>query len=268
VHVNALIESPGMLRDYQILLVPGGFSYGDDVAAGKILAAQFCQHLGEPLRAFRDAGKLIFGVCNGFQVLAKAGLLPGLGGDGRENGSSTLDTSALDPSPSTLDPLAGQRQQITLAYNDSGRFECRWIHLRAEPGRCVFLQGVERLDLPIAHGEGKFVCRDDTILTRLASGRQLVLRYAIPGAAEPDSCGGTAEPPGATTPALPYPVNPNGSQANVAGICDPTGRVFGLMPHPERFVDAVQHPHWTRRRAQGEGDGLALFRNAVHFFAA
>jgi len=238
VHVNALLESPAMLTEYQIMVVPGGFSYGDDVAAGKILANQLRIGFADHLRRFRDSDKLIIGICNGFQVLIKSGLLPG------------------------WDDSNGDVQPATLANNDSGKFEDRWIHMVAEPGRCVFLQGIERIDLPIAHGEGKFVCRDEPVLERLSSNGQIVLRYAAS-----DSASGP--PPSALRPPpspLPYPINPNGSQANIAGICDVTGRVFGLMPHPERHVDFTQHPQWTRRPRGTDGDGLAVFRNAVQFF--
>lgn len=238
VHINALLERPAQLAEYQILLVPGGFSYGDDIAAGKILASQLSHHLAEPLLAFRDSGKLILGICNGFQVLVKAGLLSGGANSNGTNGSA---------------------QQLTLAYNDSGKFECRWIHLTADPGRCVFLRGIERMDLPIAHGEGKFVCRDSKVLQSLARSGQLVLRYARPGDSPRSAESAAAEP-------LPYPINPNGSESNIAGICDATGRVFGLMPHPERHVEVTQHPHWTRQK-RSTGDGLRVFENAVQYFA-
>jgi phosphoribosylformylglycinamidine synthase I len=232
VHVNTLSESPAMLRDHQMLLIPGGFCYGDDVAAGKILANILRIRLAEELRRFCGAGKLVMGICNGFQVLIKSGFLPG------------------------WDDRAGGDQPATLAGNDSGKFEDRWIHMTADPGPCVFLQGIERLELPIAHGEGKFVCRDAAVLKRLQSNAQVVLRYAPD---PPQRSNGDA--------ALPYPTNPNGSVANIAGICDPTGRVFGLMPHPERFVDYTQHPQWTRRSNRDDGHGLALFRNAVRFLS-
>jgi phosphoribosylformylglycinamidine synthase len=248
VHINALLEAPDILADYQVLVVPGGFSYGDDVAAGKILANQLRVGLADELRAFRDRGKLILGICNGFQVLIKSGLLPGWD-DGR-----------------------GTDQPATLANNDSGRFTDRWIHLAAEPGECVFLQGIDRMDLPIAHGEGKFACRDQSVLDRLESGGQIVLRYAPKAVGSRHLAVGQESARSASTAHCLLPTasclsyNPNGSQADVAGICDPTGRVFGLMPHPERHVDSVQHPQWTRGRTATEGDGLAVFRNAVAFF--
>lgn len=222
VHVNRLREQPALLQRYQILTIPGGFSYGDDVAAGKILANQLTHYLGEGLRRFRDGGKLILGICNGFQVLLKAGLLVPPDEDG---------------------PVA------TLAQNECGHFEDRWVYLEVAPGSCPFLSGVGRMQLPVAHGEGRFVCREEWLLQGLQQAGQVVLRYADAGGR-----------PG------PFPVNPNGSQGDVAGLCDATGRVLGLMPHPERHVLPTQHPQWTRRGLAPEGDGLAIFRNAVGFF--
>jgi phosphoribosylformylglycinamidine synthase I len=221
-HVNRLREQPRLLNDFQILVIPGGFTYGDDVAAGKILAIQLRHFLGDALRRFRDREKLILGICNGFQVLLKAGLLLQPDEDG---------------------PLA------TLAPNALGRFEDRWIYLQATSEKCPFLKGYHRLYLPVAHGEGRFVVRERWFLEGLAQTGQIVIRYVdVEGR------------PG------PFPVNPNGSEGDVAGICDPTGRVFGLMPHPERHVLPTQHPRWTREGLAPEGDGLRLFRNAVEFF--
>lgn len=221
-HINRLRESPALLHNYQILVIPGGFTYGDDVAAGRILACQLAHFLSETLRKFRDHEKLILGICNGFQVLLKAGVLLPPDEDG---------------------PIA------TLAHNSSGKFDDRWVHLQAVPGKCPFLKGLDRLFLPVAHGEGRFVCREAWQLNGLIQSGQAVLRYV-------DAEG---RPGG-------YPVNPNGSQGDIAGICDATGRVLGLMPHPERHVLPTQHPRWTRQGLAAEGDGLAIFRNAVRFF--
>jgi phosphoribosylformylglycinamidine synthase len=204
-------------------VIPGGFAYGDDVAAGKILANQLSVFLADELRRFRDREKLILGICNGFQALLKAGLVLPPDDDG---------------------PLA------TLAHNESGKFEDRWIHLQANPGKCPFLQGYERFELPVAHGEGNFICREEWILKGLEQTGQIVLRYV-------DRDG---QPGG-------YPINPNGSQAHVAGVCDLTGRVLGLMPHPERHILPTHHPRWTREGLKAAGDGLRLFRNAVGCFA-
>jgi phosphoribosylformylglycinamidine synthase len=222
-HINRLREQPARLQEFQILVIPGGFTYGDDVAAGKILANELQHFLGAALHQFRAKEKLILGICNGFQVLLKAGLLLPPDEDG---------------------PLA------TLAHNAQGRFEDRWIHLQARAGRCVFLKGYERLHVPIAHGEGRFVCRADWILKGLDQAGQIVLRYV-------DAEGR----PG------PYPINPNGAQGDVAGLCDVSGRVLGLMPHPERHVLPTQHPSWTRKGLAAEGEGMRLFRNAVEYFA-
>jgi phosphoribosylformylglycinamidine synthase len=222
IHLNALRENPKLLRDYQILVLPGGFSYGDDVAAGKVQALYMQHFLADALRKFRDEEKLILGICNGFQVMLKAGLLLPPDEDG---------------------PLA------TLTNNDSGHYEDRWIHMRATPGKCPFLKGVDRVTMPVGHGEGKFLCRKEWIAKGLEQAGQVVLRYV-------DANGN----PGG------YPINPNGAQDDIAGICDATGRALGLMPHPDRHLFPTQNPHWTRHGLKAEGDGLQIFRNAVEFF--
>jgi len=223
IHVNRLRERPGLLKEFQVLIVPGGFTYGDDVAAGKILANQLGHFLGDALRTFRDEDKLILGICNGFQALLKAGLVV---------------------APDEEGPLA------TLAGNASGRFEDRWIYLRATPGNCPFLTGYEQFHLPVAHGEGRLVVREPWILQGLQQSGQIVLRFVAADGGAPK-----------------YPENPNGSEDDVAGLCDVSGRVLGLMPHPERHVLPTQHPRWTRQGLAAEGDGLRLFRNAVQYFA-
>jgi phosphoribosylformylglycinamidine synthase len=228
VHVNRLLESPRLLDQYQVLCLPGGFSYGDDVGAGRILATQIQHHLAEALQAFKAAGKLILGICNGFQVLIKSGVLL---------------------------PPDGQGPQATLTWNDCGRFEDRWVRLGVTGTKCVFLAGIEAMYLPVAHAEGKFMARTREVLAGLESAGQLVLRYRP--LLDGQACGD----------AVPYPDNPNGSMADAAGICDATGRVFGLMPHPERHIDPTQHPRWTRGEAAPVGDGLQVFRNAVEYFA-
>lgn len=221
-HVNRLRDTPRLLRTAQILLIPGGFSYGDDVAAGKILAAQLQHYLADAVREFRMQEKLVLGICNGFQVLVKAGLLVPPDEDG---------------------PL------VTLAHNAHGRFEDRWVHLSVAPNRSPFLKDMTGMYVPVAHGEGNFVTRKEWILQGLAQAEQIVLRYTDP----------------AGQPAV-YPHNPNGSQDDVAGICDASGRVLGLMPHPERHILPTQHPNWMRQGLKPEGDGLQLFRNAVEYF--
>jgi len=224
VHVFRLMEQPESLRDYQFLVLPGGFSYGDDVAAGKILANQMLHRLGDELNRFVADEKCVLGICNGFQVMIKAGLLPW----------AKVETATA-------------HHDATLAWNDSGRFEDRWVHLRADSDKCIFLPKGEILALPIAHGEGKFVTRDAAVLDALRNGDHVALRYV-------DTSGN----PGA------YPVNPNGSVDDIAGICDPTGRVMGLMPHPERFVEITQHPQWTRGGVK-RADGRLFFQRAYDF---
>ncbi len=218
VHVRALAQKPLLADDFQILCIPGGFSYGDDIASGRIFALELKTRLGDLLGRFRDRGGLVLGICNGFQVLMQTGML--------------VANAAGVP-------------QASLAHNTSGRFTDRWVHLAATPGKCAMLQGLDTpFDLPVAHGEGRFVVRTDADLAALGAAGQLVLRYA-------------ADPAGRST-------NPNGSAGDVAGICDSTGRVFGLMPHPERFLDAVQHPSWNARLdSHAAGAGLAIFANAV-----
>jgi phosphoribosylformylglycinamidine synthase len=224
IHVFRLMERPGLLGEFQFLVIPGGFSYGDDVAAGKILANQMLHRLSEPLNEFLASGKLVLGICNGFQVMTKSGLLPW----GRVD-------------------AARAGRDVTLAWNDSGRFEDRWVHLRCDSDRCVFLPAGEIISLPIAHGEGKFVTRGRDVLDKLKGAAQVALRYVDAGGA---SAG--------------YPVNPNGSEDDIAGICDPSGRALGLMPHPERFVRTTQHPQWTRRTV-GRADGSVLFERAFGY---
>lgn len=226
IHINRLLESPKLFDAFQILCLPGGFSYGDDLGAGRILGTQMRVHLADALRKFKADGKLILGICNGFQILMKSGVL-------------------LDDEPATGLPPA------TLTWNDSGRYEDRWVHLRTSSSRCVFFAGVEQMYLPVAHAEGKFIPTSEQVFTQLEANGQLALRYV--------SALGT----GST---VAYPENPNGAVGNVASVCDSTGRVCGLMPHPERHLDPTQHPRWTRGEAGSVGDGLKVFQNAVAYF--
>lgn len=223
VHINRMIENKNLLNDYQILVFPGGFSYGDDVAAGRILANQTKHHLHGAIKRFIDDGKLVLGICNGFQVLVKAGLLPG-------NGST------------------GSEQTVTITYNDSGKFEDRWVYLSPQTDRCVFIDSETRIYLPVAHGEGKVVAKTGDEIERLKSDGYIAFKYV-------DKDGNESG----------YPVNPNGSAASIAGLTDKTGRVMGLMPHPERFMRVTQHPHWTRLNRTGDGDGMIIFSNAVKY---
>lgn len=218
-HIARLLESPGALDGFQILTIPGGFSYGDDLGAGRIFATRLGTVLDVALRRFHERGGLILGICNGFQVLIRAGLLPG----GSIPGASTL------------------------THNDSGHFESRWVRMMPRPGLSPFVTAADPIELPVAHGEGKFLLAEPSALEALEAGGQVVLRYV-------DETG---------RPTLTYPFNPNGSPGAVAGVCDPTGRIFGLMPHPERFVEPIHHPRWTRLGLDREPDGLRIFRDAV-----
>lgn len=227
-HLNDLIEKPALLAEYHILAVPGGFSFGDDVASGKIFANRLRYRLGEPLKQFVAAGKLAIGICNGFQVLVKMGMLPMFDGE--------------------------FRQETTLTHNDSGRFEDRWVCLKTDPAtRCVWLKGISQLELPVRHGEGKFIPKDDAVLERLRANGQVAQRYV-----HTDGTPARGE----------FPANPNGAVDDIAGICDPSGRIFGLMPHPEAYVDRTNHPAWTRLELPEEGAGLQIFRNAVEYAAS
>ena len=217
IHINQLIRGEQRLSDYQIMVVPGGFTYGDDIAAGKVLANELRLRLGEDVLRFVEDGRLILGICNGFQVLVKAGILPGADGDGLS--------------------------RLTLAANDSGKFECRWVYLGVDKeSPCIFTKGMDSLYLPVAHAEGKLVA-DLSVLSDVNT----VLYYT-------DEHGDRD---------AGYPYNPNGSVGNIAGICDASGRVFALMPHPERHIRGTQHPQWTRQGTKEHGDGFQIFLNAV-----
>jgi phosphoribosylformylglycinamidine synthase subunit PurQ / glutaminase len=225
VHIRQLAAEPARLREFQVLTIPGGFSYGDDIAAGRILAAQVERYLHAALREFVGAGQLVLGICNGFQMLVQAGLLPRRAAD-------------------------GEPRRCSVSYNSPAGFQDRWVDLRAVGERCVFIEAGRRYEMPIAHGEGRVLFADDAEQRAVLDGGQGVLVYD--------------QPPGGSRHGAPY--NPNGSTADLAGLCDETGRVLGLMPHPERFVTWTQHPCWTSQPPRAEGDGLALFRRAVAYF--
>ncbi len=229
VHVNSLIGGVKKLADYEILAIPGGFSYGDDIAAGKILANELKNKLGGELKSFISSGKLIIGICNGFQILVKSGLLPG--------------------NPEF-------KQEASLILNDSAKFEDRWVYLRLahiayrkSQNKCVWTKNLpEIIYLPVAHGEGKFVTQDKKVLDRLKKNKQIVFQYC-------DEDGRLAK----------YPYNPNGSMESIGGISDDTGRILGLMPHPERHIAFWQHPRWTGSKTREEGDGIQIFKNGVEY---
>jgi phosphoribosylformylglycinamidine synthase len=221
-HINQLMQNPSLLRDYHALTFPGGFSYGDDIAAGKVFANQLVHHLGDELRRFVNQRKLVLGICNGFQVLVKAGLLPG----GARNGN--------------------WQGRVTIGFNEHGRFEDRWVHLRAEASHSPWLEPGEIVRFPIAHAEGRVLTDSDETLDRLRAENLVALRYV-------DAEGRYGE----------FPVNPNGSVDHVAGLTDPTGRVLGLMPHPERNAHARHDP-----LAAGDPSGRRIFSRAVDYLRA
>ena len=231
VHINRFIQRVKALDEYQILALPGGFSYGDDISAGKVLANELKCKLAGQIRKFISDGKLVIGICNGFQILVKAGLLPG--------------NEAME-------------QEASLIINDSGQFRDEWVHLKLTgplseklPGKCIWTRDMPSvIYLPIAHGEGKFVVADDGVLKRLKKNGQIVFQYA-------DGQGALAG----------FPCNPNGSRENIAGICDETGHILGMMPHPERHFKAVQDPRWRNGPGSAFGDGYALFKNGVAYAA-
>jgi len=234
VHLFRILEQPELMRNYQILCIPGGFSYGDDVGAGVVFAHQFKNRLAQTMAEFLERDTLTLGICNGFQVLLKAGILPGGSGEWNQEAPST--------------PVA------TLTWNANGRYTDLWVKLKVASSKNVFLRGIDTLDCPIAHGEGRLVTHHPAVLQKWIENDQIALQYHSETSSE-DGAG-----------LLPFPFNPNGSISNIAGLGDPTGRVLGLMPHPERFLFATQHPQWTRLRLRGEGKGMQVFRNAVEYF--
>lgn len=228
VHVNELRIKKESLKNYQILALPGGFSYGDDIVSGKILATELTSFFAEELQSFINKNDtLIIGICNGFQVLVRTGLLP-------------------------FAKIG--KMEATLTDNDSGKFECRWINLKVEKSKCVFineevLKQVQNdiVSFQVAHGEGKFFASPE-IIKKIEDENLVTFRYA-------DENG---------NPTQKYPQNPNGAINSIAGICDPTGRILGMMPHPERFVKIEQHPNW-RRMAIKEPQGLPIFKNMIKY---
>jgi phosphoribosylformylglycinamidine synthase subunit PurQ / glutaminase len=235
VHINSLIDGTVNVKDFQILVFGGGFSWGDDHGAGVVQAVRMKTNLGDKILAFIDAGNLVLGICNGFQTLVNLGLLPG------------------------FDRHYTQRS-VALTFNDCGNFRDQWVTLKVVPTTsCIFTAGMDTLELPVRHGEGKFYA-EEAVLHRLMDENQVVLQYARPDG----------------TPAEgQFPFNPNGSVDDIAGICDPSGRIFGLMPHPEAFNHPTNHPDWPRIKEKqkrnrentesGLTPGIRLFQNAVRF---
>ncbi|RTZ98843.1 MAG: phosphoribosylformylglycinamidine synthase [Deltaproteobacteria bacterium] len=241
VHINALIDGSVRLGDFQLMVFIGGFSWGDDHGAGVIQSVRMKTHLGDEMQRFIRAGNLVLGICNGFQVLVNLGLLPALDGD-------------------------YQQRRVALIHNDCGNFRDQWVQLRINSrSPCVFTRKMTRIELPVRHGEGKFYAESE-VIAGLESGHQIVMQYA----------GKDGKPAHGR-----FPDNPNGSVRDIAGICDPTGRVFGLMPHPEADNHPASHPDWSRKRASDRHpgghyhekaaapdslSGIRMFQNAVDYF--
>ena len=244
VHLNSFISGADDLANYDILAVPGGFSFGDHLGSGRLMGNRMRFSLREELTKFIGAGKPIIGICNGFQVLVKTGLLPG---------------------PEGEVPDFIQRASLTL--NDSGRYEDRWVTLEFnQHSNCIWTKGMTQIDCPVRHGEGKYVMPDRENLTKLAANNQIAVRYIDPNDTNTSIDRDTV---------LPFPISPNGSMMNIAGISDSTGLVCGLMPHPEAIYAQWRHPEFTRGTAptidsdiDWEGQGLQIFRNAVEYVMA
>ncbi|MDD3276747.1 MAG: phosphoribosylformylglycinamidine synthase subunit PurQ [Kiritimatiellales bacterium] len=232
VHLNDLLDNPAQMRDFRGLMFIGGFSYGDHMTSGHVFALRVKHHLREELQKFIDAGKIILGVCNGFQTMTKIGLLPGLNGE------------YFDP-------------KVALMQNDCGTFQNFWVNLKFEAASpCIFTKGLSGMPMPIRHGEGKIFTTDKTVIEQIETLGCAAARYA-------DADG---------NPTMDFPANPNGSLNAIAGLCDPTGRIFGLMPHPEAYLFPENHPNWDVQKLNGtlppQGLGLKLFENGVKFLAA
>lgn len=267
VHLRRLIEKPNLLDGFQVLTIPGGFSYGDDISAGRIFAAQLERELSEPLREFVESGRLILGICNGFQILVKARVLPQFGATtggvavhaSAQIGAATIGQGCASGGALAIgDDGAAATQRMprtcTITYNNPRGFQDRWVTLCAAPtSHCVFLEPGRTYEMPIAHGEGRVVFTSPADLTAAERRGLIALRYCEPKHDDTRAQG---------------PFNPNGSTADIAGLCDPTGRVLGLMPHPERFVTGTQHPCWTSRPPITSGDGLLLFSRAISYTRA
>ncbi|MFO7768569.1 MAG: phosphoribosylformylglycinamidine synthase subunit PurQ [bacterium] len=226
VHINDVLAGEVRLEDYGMVIMVGGFSFGDHLGAGKVLSIRLAHRLPSSLGDFVDGGGLLLGVCNGFQTLTKMGLLPRLHPDGE--------------------------QVVTVTTNRRGVFHGGWVRMAGEEDSpCVFTRGIGRIEMPVRHGEGKVVPSSEELARHLDSEGLVPLRYIGPD----------------DEPTETFPHNPNGSPGGVAALCDPTGRIFGLMPHPEAYHTPYLHPDWPRQEREGtlpaEGPGLQVFRNAA-----
>lgn len=245
--LNELRAGKKHFSDYQMLILPGGFSYADALGAGKLLALDLNSYFAEEIAAFVEAGKPVIGICNGFQALVKSGILPG--SDTRESklDNSNARTSNIEYSNTRISNI--ESRDITLTFNECGHFECRWVTLQPISQTCIWTCDLpEIIACPIAHGEGNFQANIESRISALVANDQIALTYV-----HPDGSPANGD----------YPANPNGSLLDIAGICNPAGNVLGLMPHPENHIHPWQHPRHTRGEAGGSG--LALFENGVKY---
>jgi phosphoribosylformylglycinamidine synthase len=223
--LNELRMNKTLLSDFQLLVIPGGFSYADALGAGRLLALDLASYFADEISTFVESGKPVIGICNGFQALVKSGILPG---ESRSRGEGA-----------------------TLTFNAQGHFECRWVTLKPVSQTCIWTKDLDELiECPIAHGEGNFQVSGNFPLSSFVDNNQIALTYAHPNGLTADG---------------KYPINPNGSLQDIAGICNPKGNVLGLMPHPENHIHRYQHPHWTR--GVSGNCGLSLFENGVRYAA-
>jgi len=223
VHLEDVIEESGIIDNYQILAFPGGFSFGDHIASGKVYANIVKYNLADKLKEFIEKDKLVIGICNGFQIITKMGLVPDFNND--------------------------LKQSASLVENESGHFEDRWVYLKTINKSSPWLKGIDRIYLPVRHGEGKFITESDAVMKKLNDNDQIAFKYINP---ESDK--------------VEYPFNPNGSYENIAGILNPRGNVLGIMPHPEAYIFKENHPRWTEGKFDKETTGLKIFENSINYF--
>jgi phosphoribosylformylglycinamidine synthase len=245
VPLNELRNHKSLLADFQLLVVPGGFSYADALGAGKLLALDLASYFADEVSAFVEAGKPVIGICNGFQVLVKAGILPGSSVIARRNKATTKQSPTKEgiTSGGQSTPERPRNDMVTLTFNAEGHFECRWINLKSTSQNCIWTKDLnEIITCPIAHGEGNFQSVENI------SSEHIALTYVN---ANGSSANGE------------YPINPNGSTKDIAGITNAKGNVLGLMPHPENHIYTWQHPRHTR--GETSGSGLKLFQNGVNY---
>ena len=244
--LNELRMNKTLLSDFHLLVVPGGFSYADALGAGKLLALDLASYFEDEIAAFVDSGKPVIGICNGFQALVKSGILPGGNVIARRSEATTKQSPRNEEIASGYRP---RNNMVTLTFNQQGHFECRWVNIKPVSQTCIWTKGLQdSIECPIAHGEGNFQTNNQLLITNLISSDQIALAYS-----RADGSPANGE----------YPINPNGSMLDIAGICNPQGNVLGLMPHPENHIYPHQNPQWTR--GVNRHSGLALFENGVKY---